>query len=162
MSEKKTKLFRSPWSKERDFTAEREERCLPIVSKILLLIGNLPRLPVGTIDHKQVNSIYKELNIKVHDILVEAGDIDIEEDYAYIFKSINQVVFMVNEIVGNSIKRNYSDLNFAVFGMDPKEGDRLTINQLAKLVARKDQIGDATAVILSEPAEGERIKMPTI
>lgn len=147
------KLIKSPWVKERDFTMEREERCLPLVSKILLAIATLERLPIGSISHEQSNVIYKDLNMKVHNILVEAKDIDIEDDYSFIFKKINEVIFMVNEVVSTSIKRNYSDLNFAVFGMDPKEGDRLTINKLATLVSRKEEISKATADILSKPIE---------
>lgn len=152
MSQKKIKLSRKNEPKERDFTAEMQERCHPLISKILLVLGNLPKLPLG-LDHEAQNAIYFEVNKAVHALLFESGEVDIEEDIAYIGKGMNELIYMTNQLVSDSIKRNYSILNYAVFGADMQAGDRLTIKKLNDLIVRKSKIKDAVATVMEQPID---------
>ncbi len=147
MSQKKIKQAKKA---ERDWTAERDARCIPVVMEIIKLMGTMEKAPINsdTMSKQECYDIYFDMNKKVNNILVE-NNIDITSDMEYIWQCITEITTIIQKIVSDSLKRNDSILQDAIYGVKEGEPALYTAVKLGKMLEKKEQIAEAINKILA-------------
>lgn len=136
---------------ERDWTAESNARCMPIVMEIFKIISEMPKAPINTDEtsKEECYKIYWDTQIKIRDLFV-ARDIDIEDDFNSIWMSVNEIMQITNKMVSETIKTNHSQLLDSIFGVKEGEPSLHSAVKLGKMLANKDKISNAINEILDE------------
>lgn len=150
MSGKKEKLKRKE-NPERDYTREQHDRCLPVALKMVQIMvesGNFPENHFSTAVEK--DAMYFEMLQKMYPIMIEHG-IDFEGDLEYISKMIGSSLYMLVEIVKDSLNRNLDELRNNLFDEDDRTDNVLTVARLSELSVRRKKIREAVKQILQEP-----------
>jgi hypothetical protein len=150
MSEKKAKLSRKNQPPERDFTAERDARCNPVVMEIIKCIAEMPQAPLNTeiLSKQECFDIYFETNKKVTNIIT-SHDLDITTDMDHVWQGVMEIVSIVKTVVTNSLKTNEDLMEDALFDIKDGEPKLKSSVKLAKMVSKKDEIREAIKTILN-------------
>ena len=122
---------------ERDYTKEREDRCIPVAIKIMQIVAESGVLPEGILVTKeQKQQMYLDLMSKVTPILIENG-IGFQEEIAYIFNTIGLSLGMLGVDIQKSHTTNLGHLVNNVFGEDDMAENTLTVGLLSDLTVRR-------------------------
>ncbi len=140
-----------PSQKERDWTAERDTRCTPVVMEIIKLFASMPKAPINsdTMSKQECYDIYWDINKKINDVLI-AHDIDIVSDMEFIWQCVNEIVACTKAVVDQSLKKNDQILQDAIYGVKEGEPALYTVGKLGKMLEKKDKIAEAINTILAE------------
>ena len=112
---------------ERDWTAERDARCIPVVMEIIKLLATMPKAPINSdsMSKQDCYDIYWDMNKKINDVFI-ANDIDITSDTEYIWQCVDEIIVITKKIVIESLKNNDAILQDAIYGV--KEGEPALYN----------------------------------
>jgi hypothetical protein len=148
MSEKKAKKARKE-KPERDWTQERDLRCLPVVHEIFKLIAGLEKMPINHdfMTKEEAYQIYFGLN-KQMSLLISDKNIDIKSDMEFIWQCVGEIITIVKKLTTDSIERNESILKDAIFDVKDGEPDLYTATKLAKMIEKKEEIREAVNKII--------------
>ncbi len=136
---------------ERDYTKEQHERCMPVAIEMMkIMIGNgiLPENMLSTREEK--DAMYFEMMQKMYPVLMEGG-VDFEGDIEHISKMIGSSLYMLTEVIKDSLNRNLDELRNNLFDEDDKTDNVLTVRRLSDLSVRRQKIREAVKLILAEP-----------
>jgi len=136
---------------ERDYTKEQHERCMPVAIEMMkIMIGNgiLPENMLSTREEK--DAMYFEMMQKMYPVLMEGG-VDFEADIEHISKMIGSSLYMLTEVIKDSLNRNLDELRNNLFDEDDKTDNVLTVRRLSDLSVRRQKIREAVKLILAEP-----------
>lgn len=162
MSEKKAKQNRKE-NPERDYTAERDARCNPVIMEIFKCITEMPQAPLNTelLSKEECYKIYFDANKKITNIIT-GHDLDITTDLEHIWQGVKEIVTITETVVNESIKQNQAILNESLFDIKYGEPALYSSVRLAKMVKNKDKISEAIKEILIndvlDESVGEEIK----
>jgi len=137
--------------KERDYTKEQHDRCMPVAIEMMkIMIGNgiLPENMLSTREEK--DAMYFEMMQKMYPVLMEGG-VDFEKDVEHISKMIGSSLYMLTEVIKDSLNRNLDELRNNLFDEDDKTDNILTVRRLSDLSVRRQKIREAVKLILAEP-----------
>ena len=152
MSQKKPKVKEPRKAQiERDWTAERDARCIPVVMEIIKLWAQMPKAPINsdTMSKPECYEIYFDLNKKINDILI-VNDVDITSDMEYIWQCLSEIGAVTKTVVDASLKKNDSILQDAIFGVKEGEPALYKVGKLGKMIENKEKIVEAIDAILAE------------
>jgi len=154
MSEKKAKLERKEKGPERDWTKERDLRCLPVVAQIFGIFAKLEKLPINNdfMLKEDAYNIYFAINKDINTIF-SVKDIDIKSDLEFIFQAVEEIVAITKKLVTDSLGKNEEILKDAIFNVKDGEPDLYTATKLAKMVEKKEEIREAIKKIIDEPVK---------
>ena len=144
-------IAREAETKERDYTKEQHDRCMPVAIEMMkIMIGNgiLPENTLSTREEK--DKMYFEMMQKMYPVLIEGG-VDFEGDIEHISKMIGSSLYMLTEVIKDSLNRNLDELRNNLFDEDDRTDDVLTVAQLSNLSVRRAKIREAVKLILAEP-----------
>lgn len=136
---------------ERDYTKEQHDRCMPVAIEMMkIMIGNgiLPENMLSTREEK--DAMYFEMMQKMYPVLMEGG-VDFEKDVEHISKMIGSSLYMLTEVIKDSLNRNLDELRNNLFDEDDKTDNILTVRRLSDLSVRRQKIREAVKLILAEP-----------
>lgn len=135
---------------ERDWTAERDARCIPVVLEIIKLWANMPKAPINTntMSKQDCYDIYWDLNKKINDILID-NNIDITSDMEFIWQCISEIGAVTKTVVDESLKKNDALLQDAIYGVKEGEPALYTVGKLGKMLEKKNEIAEAIDKIIS-------------
>jgi hypothetical protein len=154
MSQKKDKLARKTKPVERDWTKERDERCIPVVMEIFKLIAGIEKAPINTdtMPKEACYKIYFDLNKQISDLISHRG-VDVVTDMEFIWQAVREIVTITEKVVSDSIKKNDSILQDVIF--DVKDGDAplYTSTRLIQLLERKEQVREAINEVLNQTVD---------
>ena len=151
MSGKSEKKKRANLPPERDYTKEQNDRCMPVAIKmtqIMIENGIFPENHFSTAVEK--DKMYFEMLQKMYPVLIEAG-VDFESDIEYISKMIGSSLYMLTEVIKDSLNRNLYELRNNLFYEDDRTDNVLTVRRLSDLSVRRTKIREAVKQILAEP-----------
>jgi len=124
MFDKAKRLEKKKKKKEKDLTAERNERCLPAAREIQQIIAK------GRIDDKSANEMFEDYSPLVREVMdvfmangVKMGEIE------YVFKLALMSHDILKETVHQSIDKHLSTVEEKFWG---KPGTEVTISDLDK------------------------------
>jgi hypothetical protein len=160
MSQKSVKKARKDAPKERDFTKEMDDRCLPTALAILKVIvdsGKLPTSLLATGEDK--NKIYFEYMKEIQPILIKNG-VGISEDLSTISKMLEETMYVLMESMKASLNENQMILRNAMFGLDDQTDEIITTKMLSDAVVVRDKIKTAVREIVKQ-AEAEKVAKDT-
>ena len=156
MSQKKPKVKAPRKAQiERDWTAERDARCIPVVMEIIKLWASMPKAPINSesdgisMSKQECYEIYFDLNKKINEILI-ANDVDITSDMEYIWQCLSEICAVTKTVVDASLKKNDSILQDAIFGVKEGEPALYKVGKLGKMIEKKEKIVEAIDAILAE------------
>lgn len=161
MSEKKAKQNRKD-NPERDYTAERDARCNPIVMEIFKCISEMPQAPLNTdlLSKEECYNMYFDANKKITNIIT-SHDLDITSDLAHVWQGVKEVVTIIESVVSESIKQNKALVEESLFDIKYGEPALYSSVKLAKMVKNKDLIRDAVNNILINDIIDESVTKAT-
>ncbi len=136
---------------ERDYTKERNDRCMPVAIKmtqIMIENGIFPENSFSTREEK--DAMYFKMLQEMYPVMIEAG-IDFEGDIEYISKMIGSSLYMFTEVIKDSLNRNLDELRNNLFDEDDMTDNVLTVERLSALSVRRAKIREAVKLILAEP-----------
>ena len=137
--------------KERDWTKERDLRCIPIVHAIFKLIAGLKTLPINNdfLTKDEAERIYFDQIQKPISILFSENDIDVKSELEFIGQCLEEITRITNTLTKASFGRNESILKNAIY--DIKDGDLslYTTTKLLKMVAKKEEIRESIKNIIA-------------
>lgn len=153
MSQKVVKKAKKGLPKERDYTQEMNDRCLPVALNILGIIVKSGKLPTSlTATPKEKSDIYFEYLKEMQPLLHEKG-IGIDADIQKINDMIEETIFTVMEALKGSLNKNKEILINAVFGLDDQTNEIITVKMLSENVVRREKIREAAQNIRKEELE---------
>lgn len=150
MQEEKTEV-EAKMPPERDYTKEQNDRCMPVAIKMMeIMIGNgiLPENMLSTREEK--DKMYFEMMQKMYPVLMESG-VDFEGDIEHISKMVGSSLYMLTEVIKDSLNRNLDELRNNLFDEDDRTDNVLTVKRLSDLSVRRAKIREAVKLILAEP-----------
>ncbi len=136
---------------ERDWTRERDERCIPVVKEIFGIVASMEKVPINndSMSKQDCYDIYFASQKKIIDILV-ANNVDIESEFAFIQQCLNEVLSITTTLVSKSLKENYSVVTDAIFDVKEGEPQLLTATRVGKMIEKKEEIRKAIAEIIEK------------
>lgn len=148
MSGKQAKKARKE-NPERDWTQERDVRCIPVAHEIFKLIAGMEKLPINHdfMTKEEAYQIYFDTN-KAISALISARDVDVKSDMQFIWQCVEEIVTITKKLTTDSIERNESILKDAIFDVKEGEPDLYTTTKLAKMVEKKEEIREAVKKII--------------
>lgn len=151
MSEKKVKKIRKEKGPERDWTQERDLRCIPVVHQIFKIIAGLEKMPINHdfLTKEEAYQIYFGLNKAISTEISEKG-IDIKSDMEFIWQCVSEIVTITKVSVEKTIERNESILKDAIYDVKDGDADLYTTTKLIKMVEKKEEIREAVKKIIAE------------
>lgn len=144
-----------PAQKERDWTNERDQRCIPVVMEVLKLFAAMPKAPINSesdvvgMSKQECYDIYWNLNKQIHEVLI-AHDMDITSDMEYVWQCLSEIIACTKAVVDQSLKKNDAILQDAIYGVKEGEPALYTVGKLGKMLEKKEQIAEAVNKILAE------------
>ena len=149
MSGKQAKQARKEAGPERDWTQERDLRCIPVAHEIFKMIAGLEKLPINHdfMTKDQAYQIYFDMNKSVSG-LISAKNVDIKSDMEFIWQCVGEVITIIKKLSEDSIERNESILKDAIFNVNDGEPDLYTATKLAKMIEKKEEIREAVKKII--------------
>ncbi len=149
MSGKKVKKARKEKGPERDWTQERDLRCIPVVHEIFKLIAGWEKMPINHdfLTKEEAYKIYFDMNVAVNKLISVSG-IDVKSDMDFIWQCVSEIVTIVKTSSDKSIERNESILKDAIFDVKDGEPDLYTATKLAKMIEKKEEIREAVKKII--------------
>lgn len=157
MSGKKAKLARKEQPPERDWTQERDLRCIPVAHEILKILANLEKLPINHdfLTKEEAFEIYfKQINVPINTLISQRG-VDVKSDMDFIWQCVNEIVTITQKIVTDSLEKNESILKDAIYDVKDGDADLYPITRLAKMIEKKEEIREAINKIIDAPAQEE-------
>lgn len=150
MSQKQAKKERKD-NPERDWTQERDLRCLPVAQQIFKILAGLEKLPINNdfLTKEEAYKIYFDVN-KAINLEICVKDIDVKSDMEFIWQVIEEIVTISKRLVMDSLAKNESILKDSLFDVKEGEPDLYSATKLAKMVEKKEEIREAIKKIISE------------
>jgi hypothetical protein len=149
MNQKKAKKTRKEKGPERDWTQERDLRCIPIVHEIFKTIANLEKMPINHdfMTKEEAYKIYFDINKAVNTEISLKG-VDVKSDLEFIFQCVNEIVTITQKLVIDSVAKNESILKDAIYDVKDGEPDLYTTTKLIKMIEKKEEIREAIKKII--------------
>ena len=145
---------KAPEAPERDWTKERDVRCMPVVSEIFRIFAKLEKLPINNdlMDKEEAYKIYFAMNKEIGTLL-SYKDIDVKEELSFIFQAVEEIVSITKKLVVDSMEHNEEELKNAIYDVKEGEPERYTAPKLALMIEKKEEITEAIKKIIEEPAK---------
>ena len=149
MSEKKNKLAQKSKVPERDWTTERDLRCIPVVHEIFKIIAGLEKMPINHdfLTKEEAYDIYFSINKSIN-IEISTRGIDVKSDMEFIFQCVNEITAISIKLVIDSVAKNESILKDAIYDVKEGEPDLYTTTKLIKMIEKKEEIREAVKKII--------------
>lgn len=148
MSGKKAKLERKE-NPERDWTQERDLRCIPVVHQIFKILAGLEKMPINhdLLTKEEAYQIYFEINKAVNTEISVKG-VDVKSDMEFIWQCVQEIITITQKLVTDSIAKNESILKDAIYDVKEGEADLYTTTKLIKMIEKKEEIREAVKKII--------------
>lgn len=152
MSGKKVKLAKKEKEIERDWTQERDLRCIPVAHQILKILAGLEKLPINHdfMTKEEAYKIYFDINKAVNAEISIKG-IDVKSDMEFVWQCIAEITQITQKLVTDSIAKNESILKDAIYDVKDGDADLYTTTKLIKMIEKKEEIREAIKKIIDEP-----------
>lgn len=149
MSGKQDKKARKEAPPERDWTQERDLRCIPVVHQIFKILANLEKMPINHdfMTKEDAYKIYFDINVAVNTEISVRG-IDVKSDMEFIWQCVNEITQITQRLVTDSIEKNESILKDAIYDVKEGDADLYTTTKLAKMIEKKEEIREAVKKII--------------
>lgn len=151
MSQKKVKKAKKE-NPERDWTQERDLRCIPVAHEIFKILAGLEKLPINHdfMTKEEAFEIYfKQINVPIN-TLISLQNVDVKSDMDFIWQCVEEIVTITKKIVTDSLEKNESILKDAIYDVKDGDADLYPLQRLAKMVEKKEQIREAINKIIAE------------
>lgn len=135
----------------RDYTKEQHDRCMPVAIEMMKIMISADKLPENMLStREEKDSMYFDMMQKMYPVLMEGG-VDFEKDIEHISKMIGSSLYMLTEVIKDSLNRNLDELRNNLFDEDDMTDNVLTVARLSDLSVRRAKIREAVKLILAEP-----------
>ena len=135
---------------KRDWTQERDLRCIPVVHEIFKIIAGLEKMPINHdfLTKEEAYEIYFRINKSINAEISHKG-IDVKSDLQHIFQCVNEITAISIKLVTDSVAKNESILKDAIYDVKEGEADLYTTTKLIKMVEKKEEIREAVKKIIA-------------
>lgn len=148
MSEKKAKLFRKN-NPERDYTAERDARCIPLVYELLKLIGNMtPTQLKACFDPNLQREASKEISKEMIVAMLKADLLATDVDYIY--DIINSAVAAVKKDISDTLDENTSRMSEVLYNLPVNGMHNLSLKKINDASQRIDKLKELWVPVMED------------
>ena len=134
---------------------QREERCVPFAHRLIKLLAEQEKMPVGAhvVEAVEEKDYYAPTMRTLFQEMLEA-DVKLTE-VVYIFTLARQALDMVQSVVDETLNQNMNRNTETMYGLKHNDYDNVTLKQLNAVVMRRHLLADVWKPVLEAPVEND-------
>jgi hypothetical protein len=157
MSEKKAKLNRKNQPIPIDYTAERDERCIPVVYELLKLIVEMtPTQLKACFDPNLQREASKEISKKMLVHMLKANLLATDVDYVY--DIANTAISAVKKDISDTLDENTTRISETLYGLPIHGLHELSLKNINDASMRIEKLKEVWKPIMLDESLGKEIE----